>query len=61
MKQSPAIGLNTVGSPAPTSIIYDKPVSLQDPLRIQAGSIACLIIERQLRRITCCLFTLWFG
>jgi len=56
-KQSSSIGLNKVGSPAPTKIIYDKP---EDSLRTQTSSISCLLIDQQLRTITCCLFILWF-
>jgi hypothetical protein len=59
-KQSATLGLNKVGSPAPTAIIYDKPILSQDSLRVQTGSISCLIVEQQLRTITCCLFVLWF-
>jgi hypothetical protein len=59
-KQTPTLGLNKVGSPAPTTIIYDKPILSQDALRVQTGSISCLIINQQLRTITCCLFILWF-
>ncbi|CAF1036396.1 unnamed protein product [Adineta steineri] len=59
-KQSTSIGLNKVGSPAPTTVIYDKPIVSQESLHNQTGSIFCLIIEQQLRTITCCLFILWF-
>ncbi|CAF0764738.1 unnamed protein product [Rotaria sordida] len=59
-KQSPKLGLNKIGSPAPTTIIYDKPILSQNSLRVQTGSISCLIMEKQLRIITCCLFILWF-
>jgi hypothetical protein len=59
-KQSTTLGLNKVGSSAPTTIIYDKPVLSQGSERVQTGSISCLIIEQQLRTITGCLFTLWF-
>jgi hypothetical protein len=58
-QQSTTLGLNKVGSPAPTAVIYDKPIVSQESLRVQTGSISCLIIERQLRTITCCLFMLW--
>jgi len=59
-KQTPILGLNKVGSPTPTTIIYDKPILSQDALRVQRGSISCLLINQQLRTITCCLFILWF-
>ncbi|CAF1382123.1 unnamed protein product [Adineta ricciae] len=59
-KQSSSIGLNKVGSPAPTAIIYDKPVVSQESSRSQKGSVLCLVTEQQLRTITCCLFILWF-
>ncbi len=54
------LGLHKIGSPAPTTIIYDKPILSQDALRVQTGSISCLVIDQQLRTITCCLFILWF-
>jgi hypothetical protein len=57
---STTLGLNKIGSPAPSTIIYDKPILSQDALRVQSGSITCLFINRQLRTITCCLFILWF-
>jgi hypothetical protein len=59
-KQSSSIGLNKVGSPAPTTIVYDKPALEKDSLRTQTSSISCLLIDQQLRTITCCLFILWF-
>ena len=59
-KNSTTLGLNKIGSPTPTTIIYDKPILSQDALRVQTGSITCLFINRQLRTITCCLFILWF-
>ncbi|UJR36951.1 hypothetical protein I4U23_029660 [Adineta vaga] len=59
-KQSSSIGLNKVGSPTPTTVIYDKPVVSQESLRSQKGSILCLITEQQLRTISGCLFILWF-
>jgi len=59
-KQPPTLGLNKVGSPAPATIIYDKPIVSQDSERARTGSISCLLIEKQLRTITGCLFILWF-
>ncbi len=59
-KKTPTLGLNKVGSPAPATIIYDKPILSQDALRVQTGSISYLLIDQQLRTITCCLFILWF-
>jgi len=59
-KQPTALGLNKVGSPAPTTIIYDKTIPSQASTRVQTTSISCLIIDKQLRTITCCLFLLWF-
>jgi hypothetical protein len=59
-KQPSTLGLNKIGSAAPTTIIYDKPVLSQDSTRAQTGSISCLIIDQQLRTITCCLLLLWF-
>ncbi|CAF1092118.1 unnamed protein product [Rotaria sp. Silwood1] len=59
-KQSPKLGLNKIGSPAPTTMVYDKPILSQNSLRVQTGSISCLIMEQQLRTITGCLFILWF-
>ncbi|CAF1947116.1 unnamed protein product [Rotaria magnacalcarata] len=59
-KQTPSLGLNKIGSPAPTSIIYDKSVITESSLRAQKGSISCLVMEKQLRTITLCLFALWF-
>jgi hypothetical protein len=59
-KQTPTLGLNKVGSLAPTTIIYDKPILSQEALRVQTGSISCLIMNQQLRTITACLLILWF-
>ena len=59
-KQVPSLKLNTVGSPAPTTVIYDKPILSQDTLRVQTGSISSLVMNSQLRTITCCSFILWF-
>jgi hypothetical protein len=58
-KQPSTLGLNKVGSSAGTTI-YDKPILSQDTLRAQTGSISCLVLNQQLRSITCCLFILWF-
>ncbi len=59
-KQSSTLGLNKIGSPTPSTIIYDKPILSQDALRVQTGSMSCLLMNQQLRTITCCLFILWF-
>ncbi|CAF2842117.1 unnamed protein product [Rotaria sp. Silwood2] len=59
-KQTPTLSLNKVGSPAPATMIYDKPILSTNTRRIQTGSISCLLINQQLRTITCCLFILWF-
>lgn len=59
-KKNPSMNLNKIGSPTPTTIIYDKPILSQDALRVQTGSISSLVINPQLRTITCCLFILWF-
>ncbi|CAF1417806.1 unnamed protein product [Rotaria sp. Silwood1] len=58
--QTPTLSLNKVGSPAPTTIIYDKPILSTNTRRVQIGSISFLLINQQLRTITCCLFILWF-
>ena len=59
-KPNATLGLNKIGSPTSTTIIYDKPILSQDALRVQTGSISCLFINQQLRTITSCLFILWF-
>jgi hypothetical protein len=59
-KQTPILGLNKVGSPAPATIIYDKPILSQESERAQTGSIFYLFIEKKLRTITGCLFILWY-
>ncbi|CAF1613640.1 unnamed protein product [Adineta ricciae] len=59
-KQPSTLGLNKVGSSAPSTTGYDKPVLSQDALRVQTGSITCLFLDRQLRTITACLCILWF-
>lgn len=58
-KQAPSLGLNKVGSSAPTTMIYDKPILSQESLRIQSGSISCLLVDQQLRSMSCCLFFIW--
>lgn len=59
-KQTSTLGLNKVGSPAPTSVIYDKPIKTESSSRVQPGSILCLFTEKQLRILTLCLSGLWF-
>ncbi|CAF4167086.1 unnamed protein product [Rotaria magnacalcarata] len=60
-KQGPTLSLNNkIGSPAPTTMIYDKPILSPNTLRVQASSTSSLLIDRQLRTITCCLCILWF-
>ncbi|CAF1268244.1 unnamed protein product [Rotaria sordida] len=59
-KQTPTLSLNKVGSPAPITMIYNKPILSPNTRRVQTGSISCLLINQQLRTITCCLFILWF-
>ncbi|CAF3326103.1 unnamed protein product [Rotaria socialis] len=60
-KQGPTLSLNNkIGSPAPTTMIYDKPILSPNTLRVQASSTSSLLIDQQLRTITCCLFILWF-
>ena len=59
-KQTPSLSFNKFGSPAPTTIIYDKQGISQEVLRIQQVSLSCLIIDRQLRTITYSLLILWF-
>ncbi|CAF1050169.1 unnamed protein product [Adineta steineri] len=59
-KQTSTLGFNKVGSLAPSTIIYDKPVLSQDALSAQTCSLAGLFINRQLRTITFCLSILWF-
>lgn len=60
-KQGPTLSLNNkVGSPAPTTMIYDKPIVSTKTFRIQATSAICLFVDQQLRTITACLLMLWF-
>ncbi|CAF3906955.1 unnamed protein product, partial [Rotaria sp. Silwood1] len=54
------LSLNKIGSPAPTTMIYDKSILSTNTRGVQQGSISCLLINQQIRTITCCLFILWF-
>ena len=58
-KQSSTMGLNKVGSPASSTAIYDKPNVPQESLRSPTSSALSIVVEEQLRTITCCLFVLW--
>lgn len=59
-KQTPTLGLNKIGSTTPNTITYDKPTVSQESEHVQKSSISWLFIEKQLRIITCCLFTVWY-
>jgi hypothetical protein len=59
-KPTPTLGLNKIGSTTPNTITYDKPMISQESEHVQKSSISWLFIEKQLRIITCCLFTLWY-
>lgn len=58
-KQTPTLGLNKIGSTPSNNITYDKPMVSQESEHVQKSSISWLFIEKQLRIITGCLFTLW--